>query len=63
MKEMNNRQKVIEEGDRAQKQSEEVLKRIQQNIGRMDQQANDILTELDRQINKLDQIYDEMNDT
>ena len=60
---MNNRQMVIEEGNRGQKESEEALVRIQGQIHKMDEQANDILLELDRQINKLDLIYDEMNDT
>ena len=63
MQMMNNRQMVIEEGNRGQKESEEALVRIQGQIHKMDEQANDILLELDRQINKLDLIYDEMNDT
>jgi peptidoglycan hydrolase CwlO-like protein len=61
--EVTNRQIVVEAGDKAQKESEDALKRIQQHIGTMDGQADEILVELDRQISKLDQIYDEMNDT
>ena len=60
---MNNRQMVIEEGNRAQQEGVDALGRIQKNIGAMDKQADDILTEMDRQIQKLDQIYDELNDT
>ena len=63
LKEMNNRQAVINEGNRAQKESEDALVRIQKNIHEMDEKANVVMTEMDRQINKLDEIYDQMNDT
>ena len=44
MQGLNNRQMMVEEGDRGQKESGDALKRIQANIGVMDEQANEILT-------------------
>jgi prefoldin subunit 5 len=59
----NNRQVVIDEGHRAQKESEEALKRIERNVVDLDKRADDVLTELDRQIKKLDEVYDELSDS
>ena len=44
MKDMNNRQAVINQGNRAQKESEDALIRIQKNIHEMDEKANIVMT-------------------
>ena len=44
-------------GNRAQKESEDALKRIQINVAHMDKQADDVMVELDRQIKQLDTVY------
>lgn len=60
---INNRQYVIDAGNKAQEESKEAAKRIIIKLDDLDKRADLIFSELDRQIQKLDNTYDKLNDT